>query len=207
MRRHELTAALSSEKHYTDQVFNALQLDNTQTISSEFFDCVFKDCSFVEAVLNKCRFINCRFQDCDLSLVQVPESSFTGVIEASKCVGINWAQADWPITGLGNPICFKKCALSHSTFIGLGLAGIQIADCVGVDVDFREADLSQSDFTGTDLSNSLFNHTNLSEADLSQARNYLIDPANNELKGARFSLPEAMSLLYSMDIKLLDGEL
>jgi uncharacterized protein YjbI with pentapeptide repeats len=203
-----LTAGLSSEKRYTDRVFDTLQMDSIQIDSSEFFDCVFKGCSFVESVLRKCRFINCQFQDCDLSLVQVPESSFSGAIfEGSKCVGVNWAQADWPVTDLGNPIRFKKCALNHSTFIGLSLAGFQIQDCIAVDVDFREADLSQADFTGTDLSNSLFNHTNLSEADLSQARNYLIDPANNELKGARFSLPEAMSLLYSMDIKLLDGEL
>jgi len=207
MRRLVLTAALSSEKNYNDQVFDTLQLDSIQIDSSEFFDCVFKDCSFVESTIQKCRFINCWFQDCDLSLVQVPESSFSGIsFENSKCVGINWAQANWPVTGLGNPIRFEKCALSHSTFIGLSLTGIQIADCVAVDVDFREADLSQADFSGTNLSESLFNHTKLSEADLSQARNYLIDPANNELKRARFSLPEAMSLLYNMDIELTDGE-
>ena len=203
-----MTAGISSENRYTDQVFDTLQLDSIQIDSSEFFDCVFKECSFVETVLDKCRFINCRFQDCDLSLVQVPENSFSGTIfEDSKCIGINWAQAAWPVSSLGKPIRFEKCALNHSTFIGLSLVGIQIQDCIAVDVDFREADLSQSDFTGTDLSDSLFNHTNLSEADLSQARNYQIDPANNELKGARFSLPEAMSLLYNMDIDLSDGEI
>jgi fluoroquinolone resistance protein len=42
----------------------------------------------------------------------------------------------------------------------------------------------------------------LSGADLSQARNYMIDPGLNELKKAKFSLPEAMALLYNMDITL-----
>jgi fluoroquinolone resistance protein len=73
-----------------------------------------------------------------------------------------------------------------------------------MDVDFREADLRQADFGGTDLSQSLFGNTDLAEADLSRARNYRIDPAHNSLRQARFSLPEAMSLLHSMDIVLVE---
>lgn len=198
---------ISSETRYTDQVFNSLQMDASKLTSSEFFDCAFSDCSFVESVFQQCRFVDCYFQRCDLSLVQVPESSFSGtVFEDTKCIGINWVQANWPTSGLGKPFRFKACAITHSTFIGLSLVGLQIIDSIALDVDFREADLSQADFSGTDLSECLFNQTNLSQADLSQARNYLIDPANNELKGARFSLPEAMSLLYNMDIELTDGE-
>jgi uncharacterized protein YjbI with pentapeptide repeats len=77
---------------------------------------------------------------------------------------------------------------------------------VALDVDFREADLSQADFAGTDLSDSMFVNTDLTEADLSRARNYHIDPSQNVLRQARFSLPEAMSLLYSLDIVLADDE-
>jgi uncharacterized protein YjbI with pentapeptide repeats len=141
-----------------------------------------------------------------LSLVQVPESTFSATrFENSKVIGVNWTQANWPTTGLGNPLGFFKSAISHSTFIGLSLRGIQIRDCVAVDVDFRETDLSQADFAGTDLSQSMFGHTNLTGADLSRARNYHIDPGQNVLRQARFSLPEAMSLLYSLDIVLVGG--
>jgi uncharacterized protein YjbI with pentapeptide repeats len=208
LRRYQLTALISSKTRYTDQVFKELQLDGIQILSSEFFDCVFSDCSFAKSVFQKCRFVNCAFQGCDLSLAQVPQSIFSSArFEDSKIIGINWAQADWPIAGLGKPIIFIKTAISHCTFIGLSLKGIQVKECVAVDVDFREADLSQADFAGTDLSKSMFSNTNLSEADLSQTRNYLIDPAQNVLKGAKFSLPEAMSLLYNMDIILTNGEL
>ena len=55
------------------------------------------------------------------------------------------------------------------------------------------------------MDNSILVDTDLSRANLSKARNYQIDASQNVLKGARFSLPEAMSLLYSMDI-ILDGE-
>jgi uncharacterized protein YjbI with pentapeptide repeats len=75
-----------------------------------------------------------------------------------------------------------------------------------VNVDFREADLSGASFGATDLSESLFSSTDLSEADLSRARNYSIAPGRNVLTQARFSLPEAMALLYGLDIVLVEDE-
>ena len=110
--------------------------------------------------------------------------------------------ADWPANELGPKIEFYSSSLNHSTFIGLNLNGIPVVNCQAVNVDFREADLSDSDFSGSNLSDSLFIHTNLTAADLSQARNYSIDPGLNNIKKARFLLPEAMSLLYNMDIIL-----
>lgn len=201
----KLNHRISSNTEYSDQVFNNVNLHKAQILSSEFYDCVFRECNFVESIFKKCRFVNSSFKSCDLSLIQVLESSFSVTrFEDSKVMGVNWAQADWPTTGLGKPLTFLRSAISHSTFIGLSLKDLKVKDCVAIDVDFREADLSQADFTGTDLSKSLFKDTILTEADLSQARNYDIDPGQNQLQGAKFSLPEAMSLLYSMDINLTD---
>jgi fluoroquinolone resistance protein len=199
-----LTSGIASEGRYADQTFKELRLERGEIVSSEFHDCVFFHSSLVESVFRQCRFVECVFTECDLSLMRVPESRFTSTRwESCKVIGVNWAEADWPKTGLANPIGFFKSAISHSTFIGLALTGIVIKDCVATDVDFREADLSGADFGGTDLSQSLFGHTDLSEADLSCARNYYIDPSQNVLRQARFSLPEAMSLLHSMDIVLV----
>jgi fluoroquinolone resistance protein len=203
----DLSRPIRTQAYHGDQVFEDIQLERDQLVSSEFYDCAFMRCSFVESVFRNCRFVNCAFQHCDLSLVQVMGSTFSATrFEDSKAIGVDWTQADWPTAGLARPVGFFRSAISHSTFIGLRLRGIQIRDCVAVDVDFREADLSHADFAGTDLSQSLFSHTDLTEADLSRARNYHIDPARNVLRQARFSLPEAMSLLYSMDIVLVEGD-
>jgi fluoroquinolone resistance protein len=202
-----LNAEIRTQTHYTDQVFKEACLEQAQLVSSEFYDCSFIRCSFVESVFRACRFVNCTFQQCDLSLFQVPHSAFSATrFEDSKIIGVDWTQADWPAARLRDPLGFLKCVISHSTFIGLKLQAIQIKACVAADVDFREADLSKADFTGTDLSESLFSSTDLTEADLSRARNYHIDPDQNVLKQARFALPEAMSLLYSMDIVLTEDE-
>lgn len=202
-----MSSALCSEAHYTDEVFKEVHMEHGELASSELYECSFVRCSFVESVFRSCRFVNCAFRHCDLSLVQVPESTFSSTrFENSKVIGVNWSRAAWPTPVLGNPISFFKSAISHSTFMALSLRGIQIQDCVALDVDFREADLAGADFSGTDLSQSIFGNTNLSEADFSRARNYSIDPGRNVLKGAKFSLPGAMSLLYSMDIVLVDED-
>jgi fluoroquinolone resistance protein len=197
--------SIISEGQYTDLVFKELRLDRVELLSAEFRDCVFFRSSFVEAIFRSCKFVGCTFKECDLSLVKAPGSRFTSSrFQTCKAIGINWSEADWPPSGLADPIGFFDSAISHSTFLGLSLREIKICGCLAVDVDFREADLSQADFGGTDLAQSLFGHTDLSGADLSRARNYDIDPGQNTIKQARFSLPEAMSLLHSMDIVLVD---
>jgi uncharacterized protein YjbI with pentapeptide repeats len=202
-----LDSSIDSQSDYTDRTFKEVRLDGEQLVSSEFYDCTFARCSFARSTFRACRFVNCTFQQCDLSLIQVADSAFSGTrFEDSKVVGVDWTQADWTAVGLGDPIGFSKCAISHSTFIGLSLKEIRIKECIATDVDFREADLTKADFADTDLSESLFGCTNLTEADLSSARNYHISPEQNVLKQAKFSLPEAMALLYSMDIVLIEEE-
>ncbi|MFN2273048.1 MAG: pentapeptide repeat-containing protein [Anaerolineae bacterium] len=200
-----MSSEIHSQTDYADQVFKGAHLRQAEIASSEFHGCTFIQCSFVESVLSRCRFVDCTFQQCDLSLVQVPDSVFSDTrFEDSKIIGVNWAQADWSAVKLGQPLGFYRSTISHCTFIGLSLRGMEVKECVAKDVDFREADLSKADFAGTDLSESLFIKTNLSEADLSGARNYQIAPGQNELRGAKFSLPEAMSLLYGLDIVLVE---
>jgi fluoroquinolone resistance protein len=201
-----MDSLMDSQAHYADLTFKAVQLEQGEFVSSEFHDCVFVRCRFAGTTFRLCRFVNCRFRRCDLNLVQVPNSTFSLVhFEDSTVIGVDWTQADWSSAGLGDPLGFTNSAINHSTFIGLRLSGMSLTDSIARDVDFREADLSRSDFCGTDLAESMFLKTDLTKADLSTARNYQIDPGQNTLTGAKFSLPEAMSLLHSMDIELVDG--
>jgi uncharacterized protein YjbI with pentapeptide repeats len=202
-----MDTSIDAQGYYAEQTFKGIHRAGAQFASSEFYDCTFVRCAFAGSTFRKCRFVNCTFQQCDLRLIQVPESAFSGTrFEDSKVVGVDWTQADWAAVGLGDPIGFFECAIGHCTFIGLDLKGIQIKGCVATDVDFREADLTGADLRGSDLAESLFGNTNLTEADLSSARNYHIPPEKNVLSRAKFSLPEAMALLYSMDIVLIEEE-
>lgn len=202
-----MTSDIRKETSYTDKTFEATRLAQAEIASSEFHDCTFTRCSFAETIFRECRFVDCTFQQCGFSLVQLPGSSFSGTrFEDTKLIGIDWTRANWTKIKLADPISFLRCTISHSTFIGLELKRIAIKECTAIDVDFREANLEEADFEGTDLAESLFGNTNLAKADLSKAFNYQIIPGENILKGARFSLPEAVSLLYNLDIILVDAE-
>ena len=197
---------ITTDTHFTDIAFKKELIERTQLTSKTFLDCSFDGCSFTETRFLRCRFVNCLFHLCDLSFIQVQDCTFPGVrFENSKVIGVNWALANWFAGQLKGSISFFKCVLNHSTFIGVPLPGLKVINCSAIDVDFRESNLSKADFTGTDLSDSLFLGTDLTEANFRSSRNYHIDPGKNNITGAKFSLPEAMSLLYSMDIDLEDG--
>lgn len=77
-------------------------------------------------------------------------------------------------------------------------------ECKAHNVDFREGDFSNSNFTYTDLSGCFFSNTNLSGADFSEATDYDIDVYQNIIKKAKFSRLEAVRLLSSLEIELVD---
>lgn len=196
---------IQDNSQFNDIKFRDEHIENSRQVKKAFLRCTFEACSFNETEFISCRFVDCCFSNCDLSLIKVKDSKFSEVhFYDSKLIGVNWAQANWPTVLLNSPLEFSMCALNHSTFIGESLPGIKIIDCTATDVDFRECNLTKADFTGTDLSDSLFHRTDLTEANLRDAYNYQIDPGKNILTGARFSLPEAISLLINMDIYLDD---
>ncbi|MBN1313009.1 MAG: pentapeptide repeat-containing protein [Anaerolineae bacterium] len=197
---------IQSGTTYTDEFFEALDAEGGQISSCEFYDCRFERCSFVEAAFLDCRFVNCQFQHCDLSMMNIEGSSFSSTqFEHSKVLGIDWTRGAWPEIQVKGPLVFKECVLTHSTFIGLAMKEAQYLACVARNVDFREATLAKADFSDTDLSGSHFINTDLREADFRSAYNYQINPAQNKIDKAKFTLPEAMSLLYSLDIVLDEG--
>jgi len=194
---------IQSESNYSDHVFKDLDLSAIQVSRTTFLDCTFQGCDLTETVFSHCRFVNCQFKDCNGSLFQVPGCSFSSCrFLGTRLVGVNWSQANWPDSEIGEPLEFQQCSLNHSTFIGAKLGSVKIRRCEAINVDFREASLSEADFSFSDLRESLFQGTDLSKADFRYARNYHIDPLHNKILKAKFSLPEALSLLYSMDIEI-----
>ena len=69
--------------------------------------------------------------------------------------------------------------------------------------DFTEADIMKSTFDNSDLQETVFFKTNLREVNFLTAFNYGIDPENNQLKKAKFSIVGIPGLLnkYGIDIQ------
>lgn len=131
-------------------------------------------------------------------------SFFDTLFEACKAIGIHWTNAAWPNIKLVCPLQFNQCILNDSSFLGLSLREMKMVECKAHDVDFRDADFTQADFSHTDFTHSLFSKTILTEANFAEAINYDINIFQNEVKRAKFTLPEAMNLLQHLDIELLE---
>ena len=101
-------------------------------------------------------------------------------------------------------ISFTKCIINDSSFFGLNLPEIRIEECKAHDVDFREADINSAILDHTDFSHSLFNNTNLSSASFIESTNYDIDINFNNVRKAKFTRYEAVRLLESLDLELVD---
>ena len=73
-------------------------------------------------------------------------------------------------------------------------------------IDLKKVLISQSEFQSdcklTDFAGSVFSKTNLTKADFSDARNYTIDVRANTIAKMKLSLPEALSLLETLEIMI-----
>ncbi|MGI8549249.1 MAG: pentapeptide repeat-containing protein [Dehalococcoidia bacterium] len=197
-------ATLASNLYYAQQRFLHVELVREKFSSIEFDACMFERCAFSECSFYRCTFLNCQFKNCDLSLIQVPNARFNSVhFKQSKLVGIDWTKAGTSKADrLLMSVSFDECVLDYGSFLGLHLREMQLVNCSAREVDFSGADLTGATCAGTDFSASTFLHTNLEKADFGGARNYTIDPTANRIKGAKFTLPEALSLLRSFDIRI-----
>ncbi len=99
---------------------------------------------------------------------------------------------------------FAECVLDYGTFMGLELHRLTAVSCSIKDVDFSGADLTEANFKGSTFTNSQFRNTTLAKANFQQAKEYTIDIRSNDVSKAKFSMPEAVSLLHSLDIVLED---
>jgi fluoroquinolone resistance protein len=196
---------IRSEKEFEGEKFDGLSFTNKQLIGVKFYSCTFTDCDFSETSFRGCRFVDCKFSHSNLSMINISEASFSRThFSDSKAIGINFASAELRNPKYNCPIGFFKCALNHSTFMGLDLKGIVMQECFAKDVDFRDANLSKGRFEHTDFKQSLFGNTDLTFANFNYAKNYMIDAMHNDIKQAKFMMPEAMSFLYCLDIDLTE---
>ncbi len=90
--------------------------------------------------------------------------------------------------GFGLAIEFTNCQLDHSSFYQVKLINSIFLDCKLTEVDLTEANLSKVNVDNCDFSGAIFERTNLEKANFSTAFNYSIDPENNKMKGASFSM-------------------
>lgn len=195
----------SRKDNFSEASFKDIEMHDQALSNKQFHDCLFEQCDFSNTDFDNCVFADCEFLHCNLSLIKIPNTKFRSVkFTSCKIIGVNWTSASWPNIQVFCPIEFDACILNDSTFYGLYLVETKMEACQIHGVDFSEANCEETSFIQSDLFNSRFNQTNLVRADFTDAVGYSIDVFNNQISKAKFSLPEATSLLDSLDIEVIE---
>jgi len=165
----------------------------------EYELCVFTSCDFSTADLSNFKFIECEFINCNFSSSNIFGSSFQEVrFEDCKMLGIRFDLCD----SFGFSVEFINCQLDHSSFYQVKTSNCSYLNCNLKEVDFSEADLSKVNLDNCDLFGAVFNRSNLEKSNFTTAYNYSIDPENNKMKGASFSMPALTGLLDKYQLKI-----
>jgi len=183
---------------YENGCFERLDFDERVLQEISFYRCTFAASSFQYAQLIDCEFQECSFEGCNLSLVLLANSKIIDTeFKDSKLLGINWGN-------LGPVIVAKffNCLMDRSAFSGQNLMKVIFSSCSLQNASFSDSNLSRVKFDDCDFSGCQFHQTNLSSADFSTSRNYFISAETNKINKAKFSLPEAVSLLANLGIEL-----
>jgi uncharacterized protein YjbI with pentapeptide repeats len=102
----------------------------------------------------------------------------------------------------GFSVEFENCILDHSSFFKKKLRNTKFANSQLMEVDFTGSDLTSSKFTECNLTRSVFDNTIIEKADFRTSFNFSIDPENNRIKKAKFSLTGVSGLLDKYDIEI-----
>jgi len=193
----------NDDQHFHEnKQFKNVTYEDKHLVGRVFKNCTFYKCSMKGCFFEDSNFDRCTFDECDISLMKFKDTGFSGVtIKNSKAIGVLWVDTDSPFSAQ-----FLDSRISFSSFFGKNLKKINILRCQADEADFSNCNLMQADFSGTDLRNAIFSNSDLSKANFVGATNYYIDAKNNKIAKAKFSLPEALSFLYAMDIELVEDE-
>ncbi len=182
-----------------EQVFKKISNLDHPTSDVEFEDCVFEGCSFSQGDFTDTKFINCTFHNCDLSGTKLIRTSFQDVkFTNCKMMGLIFDGCD----AFGLSFQFENCQLAYSSFFKLKIKRTYFIDSILQYVDFSQAELSESTFNNCNLERATFSQTVLEKADFRTSFNFLIDPENNKLTKAQFSLAGIEGLLAKYNIKI-----
>jgi uncharacterized protein YjbI with pentapeptide repeats len=167
--------------------------------ATDFEACTFRSCNFSKLHLDAFKFRECVFEECDLSNVTLSESILQDTeFRNCKLIGVNFSD----INQFGFSTSFVDCQLDMASFAEMKLNKVSITRSRLRGTDLYGAEMTGCTLEECDLKETLFEQTNLEKVDLRSCKNYVIDPENNRIKGAKFSYPQVLGLLDKYNIKV-----
>jgi uncharacterized protein YjbI with pentapeptide repeats len=182
-----------------DKTFTKIGTEDIAGHKRNYEHCRFVNCDFSYADFGGIIFADCRFDGCNLSLIKLSDTGLQNIMfKDCKVSGADFSKSrDFLFE-----VSFDNCILDNAIFYKKKNKGAKFTDCSLVETDFTEADLTDVQFNNCNLNRAFFDRTILKNADLRTSYNFIIDPDNNNIKKARFSIHGLPGLLTKYDIRI-----
>lgn len=190
-----------SQQFIDDQIFKGIDFHQKGMQKGTYEHCEFQTCNFATTNLTSINFVDCQFDACNFSNAKLTETGIqNSLFEQCKLLGLRFDSCNTFLFAA----TFKHCQLDFSSFYEVDLRRSNFQDCSLKGVDFSNANLSKVVLKKCTLTNAIFEQTNLVETDFRTAINFNIEPTQNQVSRAKFSLNSLPNLLrkYNLTIEI-----
>lgn len=186
---------------YENEIFKERQYEFDTIQDCIFIDCTFEKCivsdmKFVHCSFKGCHFINCSAMNLEFKYTQAGNNEF----ENCMLMGINWTELLIDRAIFLPFSVFSDCTLKYNGFYGLNLKQFHFNTNNIIGSFFEECNIEKGQFRYCNLKDTSFSNNNLKGADFRDAKDYVISIETNQIKKAKFSYPEVLNLLKTLDI-------
>ena len=183
---------------FDEERFETLDLAGVNLGGKVFAGCAFRNCRLGESRWDGARLEDCAFDGCDLTGLQPSGLGLRGVeFRSCKIMGV-----DWTNVGAFPDFTFTDCNLSYCSFVSLRARKVPFVRCVLVEASFVEVDLTEARFEECQLGGARFDRCDLRKASFAGSHDLLIDPAQNQVRGASIPTEAALLLAQSFGLKI-----
>jgi fluoroquinolone resistance protein len=190
---------LKDSDNHDSQTYKLINFNQYDITGHTFENCIFQSCHFNEMSLAKAGFFSCKFINSEIVLTKIEQATLNSVVFIdSKIMGLIFADCN----KFGFSIQFENCLIDNTVYYLNNFKKGKFINCHIRNTDFTECDMREIDFSNSKFEKTSFKKCNLEKADFRTSSNYGIDPFDNRIKKAKFSLPEAESFLGFLGIEI-----
>ncbi|QIX61512.1 pentapeptide repeat-containing protein [Hymenobacter sp. BT18] len=154
-----------------------------------------------QADLSGRRFSECLFDNCNLAGASLSNTALQNVaFDGCKLLGLQFMAC----RDMLFDVHFDKCQLDYASFWGKVMPNTRFVGCSLQEADFTRTDLTNAVFQDCQLQRAVFSQTNLQGADFATAQGISLDPAQNQVKQARFALHSLPGLLAQYELVIAE---
>lgn len=194
MNAHSTLPASAQDVTFTD-----LDLHGADLGEREFSACTFRGCKLSESKWARTRLEDCTFEGCDLTRAD-PSGMLLREVQFRRCklMGIDWSHV-----GSFPAVAFEDCNLHYAVMVSIALRKTHFVRCSLLEAVLMKTDLVEAQFEDCQFTGARFEECDVRNATFAGARDLLLDPAKNKVKGARVPVESAVLLASSLGLQVL----